>query len=83
MRAAVNSLVQSGALGLVAGEPREDVAIVSGPQRRGGGWSVAVCGSGEEREGRGKKAKRMLRGRRCENYITDSKRGIDLPGRLI
>lgn len=42
MRMDLHSLVQSRTLGLVAGEPREDVAIVPGPQRRGGGGSVAI-----------------------------------------
>lgn len=36
------SLVQSRALSLVAGEPWEDVAVIPGPQRRGGGRSVAI-----------------------------------------
>lgn len=42
VRMDLHSLVQSRTLGLVAGEPREDVAVVSGPQRRGGGGSVAI-----------------------------------------
>lgn len=33
-------------MGLVAGEPGEDVAVVPGPQRRGGRRSVAIGGSG-------------------------------------
>lgn len=40
-------------MGLVAGEPGEDVAVVPGPQRRGGGGSVAVGGP-ETWEGQGR-----------------------------
>lgn len=51
MCARVYSLVQSRTLGLVAGEPREDIAVVPCPQRRGGRGSVAVSGPDEGREG--------------------------------
>lgn len=51
-------------MGLVAGEPGEDVAVVPGPQRRGGGGSVAV--SGPDREQGGMKVKEG-RTRRIKN----------------
>lgn len=41
------SLVKSRTLSLVAGEPRENVAVIPGPQRRGGGGSIAVSGPDE------------------------------------
>lgn len=36
-------------MALVAGEPREDVAVIPGPQRRGGWGSVAVSGPDDKR----------------------------------
>ena len=77
--ARVHSLVQSRTLGLVAGEPGEDVALVPGPQRRGGGGSVAVSGPDKEQGGRKVKEGRTRRVKNegvCELHYSQKIRQI-------
>lgn len=59
------SLVKSGTLSLVAGEPGEDIAVVPGPQRRGGGGSIAVSGP-DKGKVKGEETQEELRSDRYE-----------------
>lgn len=72
----LHSLVQGRTLRLVAGEPREDIAVVPGPQRRGRWGSVAISGPDEKEmaQVKGEEEQKLVR----MNYIHQSNCSISI-----